>query len=116
MREKKRSFDSPVLPFNSEMRAAIDEIIDKLNDLLMDHGYGSIPVQSYDFYRKSDQEILNMIKKKIEQEKIEEELRKDESGDEQIRIAHLTMLLRRLKVVFFWNAAIFSDFSYRNGH
>lgn len=42
----------------------MDELIEKSNSLLLERGFEPMPLDLYDFYRKSDSEILKGIKER----------------------------------------------------
>ena len=67
-----------VVPFNLEMRAEMDRLIDHVNQkILSKRGYDPMPLELYSFYHKTDEEILKDIKDK--NEKISNFLKNDVS-------------------------------------
>ena len=42
-------------------RTQMDELVEKSNELLVARGFGPMPLDAYDFYRKSDAEIMEGI-------------------------------------------------------
>ena len=67
-----------VVPFNVEMRAEMDRLIDHVNQkILIKRGYDPMPLDLYSFYHKTDEDILKDIKNK--NEKISKYLKKNVS-------------------------------------
>merc|ERR1719232_1197865 len=67
-----------VVPFNVEMRAEMDRLIDHVNQkILIKRGYDPMPLDLYSFYHKTDEDILKDIKNK--NEKISKHLKKNVS-------------------------------------
>ena len=67
----------------------MDELIEKSNSLLLERGFGPMPLDLYDFYQKSDSEILRGIKERntrrkvdtVEEDKEPEEVRSQPADD-----------------------------------
>ena len=53
----------------------MDELIEKSNSLLVERGFDPMPLDAYDFYRKSDAEILKGIRERNSRRR--EDARKD---------------------------------------
>ena len=61
-REPKKSPN--LVPFSQEFRTEMDQIIDYVNDkILKVKGYDSMPTYLYNFYKKTDEEILADIQR-----------------------------------------------------
>jgi len=50
------------LPFSAPLRNQMDHLIENLNTFLIRRGYTPLPLALYNFYRKSDQEIIADLK------------------------------------------------------
>ena len=61
----------------------MDELIEKSNSLLLERGFEPMPLDVYDFYRKSDSEILRGIREKNTRRK--EDTRQDEEPEVKSR-------------------------------
>lgn len=56
-----------VVPFKMEMRKEMDRLIDHVNQkILIQRGFDPMPLDLYNFYQKTDEEILKDLKKKNE--------------------------------------------------
>ena len=51
------------------MRSEIDSIVDSVSLALEARGHGHLPKERYDYYRKSDEEIMQRLSQKREEEK-----------------------------------------------
>lgn len=54
--------EAEVVPFNADIRATMDLIIDRVDQLLGQRGFETMPKEDYDFYHKTDEQILDAIR------------------------------------------------------
>ena len=63
-RASKSTSEVVAIPFDAAMRSQMDEMIDYSSRLLVSLGHDPLPVDKYEFYRKSDEEILEYLREK----------------------------------------------------
>ena len=51
------------IPFSRSLRAGIDKIIRSVNLVLVKNGHSSLPTESYNYFAKTEEEILESFKK-----------------------------------------------------
>jgi hypothetical protein len=80
----------------------MDELIDYANTVLVTKGYEAMPVDSYDFYKKSDKQILQKIGKinKGKNVTTTEDMKTDSPVTELPDVHHGTKMV--LKQYFKW--------------
>ncbi len=71
-----------MVPFNPAIRSAMDHLIDHVNvNILQKRGYQPMPTFLYQFYQKTDEEILQAFRRK--NEKIFKQIQKNgQKGNE----------------------------------
>jgi len=89
-----------VVPFNPEIRKAMDNVINHVNEnILKKRGYDPMPTYLYNFYQKTDEEILVDLRKK--NQKLSEKLSKmpkkviDDKESHQVRAHGTKMVLEQ---------------------
>ncbi|XP_059097809.1 WSCD family member AAEL009094-like [Tigriopus californicus] len=60
------SDESEVVPFHQKTRQVIDSLIDRVNAMLFRLGYEAMPLNKYDYYHKTDEEIVTGIQRRNE--------------------------------------------------
>ena len=51
------------IPFSRSLRSGIDKIIRSVNLVLVKNGYSNLPTESYNYFAKTEEEILESFKK-----------------------------------------------------
>jgi len=83
-----------VVPFNQEIRKEMDKMIDHVNQkILIKRGYDPMPLHLYSYYQKSNEEILDEIKKK--NHKIENVLKHRRNQEEEDSIKKAENALKK---------------------
>ena len=52
------------IPFSRSQRSAIDKIIRNVNEVLVRKGYQNLPTEFYNYYEKTEREILESFKRR----------------------------------------------------
>lgn len=60
------SDESEVVPFHQKTRKVIDMLIDRVNAMLSRLGYEAMPLNKFDYYHKTDEEIIEGIQRRNE--------------------------------------------------
>ena len=50
------------IPFSQSLRSEIDKIIESVNMVLVKNGYSNLPTESYNYFAKTEEEILKSFK------------------------------------------------------
>ena len=68
------------------MRSEIDTIVDSVSLALEARGHGPLPKERYDYYRKSDEEIMQRLSQKREEEKKRALTTSGSDGEGSVRV------------------------------
>ena len=82
------------IPFSGSLREGIDKIIRSVSLVLVKNGYSSLPTEAYNYFAKTEEEILESFQK-INSAEITPETKKYEVEDSENSLTGSKMLLEQ---------------------
>eukprot|EP00095_Tigriopus_kingsejongensis_P011216 maker-scaffold669_size115232-snap-gene-0.22 protein:Tk11216 transcript:maker-scaffold669_size115232-snap-gene-0.22-mRNA-1 annotation:"wsc domain-containing protein 1" len=92
--------ESEAVPFDREVRGRIDSLIGRVSRMLAKGGYEPLPLTRYDYYNKSDAEIIDQIRTRNENREKSSHTELPFVNDDTIDKSHGTKMV--LKEYFKW--------------